>query len=71
MKGFREWLEGKEVGVLNHYRGGLTIENGLVLEGGTALHWAAYCGKYTIVKELKTWSHAAHMVDTRGTNRNT
>lgn len=52
MNGFRKWLDGKKVGVLNHYRGGLTIENGLVLEGGTALHWAAYCGKYTIVKEL-------------------
>ena len=37
---------------MNCYRGGLAIKNGLVLEGGTALHWAAYYGQFAIVKAL-------------------
>ena len=37
---------------MNRYRGGLAIKNGLVLEGGTALHWAAYYGKPAIVDAL-------------------
>ena len=48
---FQKWLERKK-GDINRYRGGFTISDGLVLEGGTALHWAAYYGQIAIVKAL-------------------
>ena len=48
---FQKWLERKK-GDINRYRGGFTINDGLVLEGGTALHWAAYYGQLAIVKAL-------------------
>ena len=38
--------------MVNCYRGGFTINDGLVLEGGTALHWAAYYGQRAIVEAL-------------------
>ena len=50
MEGFQKWLN--EVGEVNHCRGGLTIDGDLVLEGGTALHWAAYYGKCTLGEKL-------------------
>ena len=52
MEGFQKWLNRKGAGEVNHCRGGLTIDDGLVLEGGTALHWAAYYGKCTLVEKL-------------------
>lgn len=52
MEGFQKWLNRKGAGEVNHCRGGLTIDDGLVLEGGTALHWAAYYGNYHATKLL-------------------
>ena len=49
---FRKWLNRKR-GQVNWYRGGLATEGGLVVEGGTALHWAAYYGQFDIVKALE------------------
>ena len=51
LEGFRKWLNRKR-GQVNWYRGGLATEGGLVVEGGTALHWAAYYGRFAIVKAL-------------------
>ena len=51
MDWIQKWLSGKR-GVVNCYRGGFTINDGLVLEGGTALHWAAYYGQRAIVEAL-------------------
>ena len=48
---FQKWLDRKK-GDINHYRGGFAIKDGLVLENGTALHWAAYYGQLAIVKAL-------------------
>ena len=48
---FQKWLD-RTKGVVNRYRGGFTINDGLVLEGGTALHWAAYYGQRAIVDVL-------------------
>ena len=48
---FKIWLDRKK-GDINRYRGGFTINDGLVLEGGTALHWAAYYGQCAIVESL-------------------
>ena len=48
---FQIWLNRKK-GDINRYRGGFTINDGLVLEGGTALHWAAYYGQRAIVESL-------------------
>ena len=51
MEGFQRWLKRKK-GQVNRYRGGFALNDGLVLEGGTALHWAAYYGQSTLVKAL-------------------
>ena len=48
---FQKWLDRKK-GDVNRYRGGFAINDNLVLEGGTALHWAAYYGKRTIMDAL-------------------
>ena len=52
LEGFRKWLNRKR-GQVNWYRGGLATEGGLVVEGGTAFHWAAYYGQFAIVKALE------------------
>ena len=51
MEGFQRWLKRKK-GQVNRYRGGFALNDGLVLEGGTALHWAAYYGQLAIVEAL-------------------
>ena len=51
MDWIQKWLGGKG-GVVNCYRGGFAVNHNLVLEGGTALHWAAYYGQLAIVKAL-------------------
>ena len=52
LESFRKWLYQKR-GPVNSYKGGFATEGGLVLEGGTALHWAAYYGQRAIVDALK------------------
>ena len=51
MEVFQRWLKRKK-GQVNRYRGGFAIKDKLVLEGGTALHWAAYYGQFTLVEAL-------------------
>ena len=47
----QQWLN-RESEEVNHYRGGFAAEGGFMLEGGTALHWAAYYGNYHATKLL-------------------
>ena len=51
MQVFQRWLKRKK-GQVNRYRGGFALNDGLVLEGGTALHWAAHYGQFTLVEAL-------------------
>ena len=47
----QEWLD-RESENVNRYRGGHATEGGFEVEDGTALHWAAYYGKYHAAKLL-------------------
>ena len=47
----QQWLN-EESEDVNHYRGGYATEGGFVVEDGTALHWAAYYGRFPAAKLL-------------------